>query len=201
LRRRQLGRDDALNSGRKVRISTAGRVLIRSTSRPNASRLLGSIQCASSKIIRTGFWPVNLASCAVRALVFLACAAWEPVRAWDNVHRSGATACRQRAPHPQSGSRSARAWRRACRALLVVRRRVCASLNFRQAQGERWSPFSFSTVQSDRHHPHEGSIEVLAGEKLARRQFGVNNSSVSIFAETISHRVTKSPARIDRAGQ
>ena len=44
----------ALNSGRKVTISSTGRVLIRSTIRPNASRLVGSVQCASSKIISTG---------------------------------------------------------------------------------------------------------------------------------------------------
>ena len=44
----------ALNSGRKVTISSTGRVLIRSTVRPIASRLVGSIQCTSSKIISTG---------------------------------------------------------------------------------------------------------------------------------------------------
>ena len=44
----------ALNSGRKVTMSSAGRVFIRSTVRFNNSRLVGSIQCASSKIIRTG---------------------------------------------------------------------------------------------------------------------------------------------------
>ena len=44
----------ALNSGRNVTISSTGRVLIRSTVRPNTSRLVGSTQCASSKIISTG---------------------------------------------------------------------------------------------------------------------------------------------------
>ena len=57
----------ALNSGRKVTMSSAGRVLIRSTARPNASKLVGSVQCASSKIISTGCWLANPASCAVRA--------------------------------------------------------------------------------------------------------------------------------------
>src|SRR5262249_55932880 len=42
------------NSGRNVTINSTGRVAIRSTARPNASRLVGSVQCASSKIIRTG---------------------------------------------------------------------------------------------------------------------------------------------------
>ena len=35
-------------------MSSTGRVLTRSTVRPNTSRLVGSIQCASSKIISTG---------------------------------------------------------------------------------------------------------------------------------------------------
>jgi hypothetical protein len=49
----------ALNSGRKVTTSSTGRVLIRSTIRPNTSRLVGSAQWASSKIISTGFWRVS----------------------------------------------------------------------------------------------------------------------------------------------
>ena len=57
----------ALNSGRNVTMSSAGRVLIRSNARPNASKLVGSVQCASSKIISTGCWLANPASCAVRA--------------------------------------------------------------------------------------------------------------------------------------
>jgi len=57
----------ALNSGRKVTMSSTRRVLMRSTVRPNASRLVGSVQCASSKIISTGCWLANRASCSVSA--------------------------------------------------------------------------------------------------------------------------------------
>ena len=57
----------ALNSGRNVTISSTGRALIRSTVRPIASRLVGSVQWASSKIIRTGCRLANSASCKVSA--------------------------------------------------------------------------------------------------------------------------------------
>jgi hypothetical protein len=57
----------ALNSERKVTMSSTGRVLIWSTVRPNTSRLVGSIQCASSTIISTGRCLVSPASCAVKA--------------------------------------------------------------------------------------------------------------------------------------
>ena len=53
----------ALNSVRKVTISSAGRVLMRSTVLPNNSKLVGSIQCASSKIISTGCCLVKPALC------------------------------------------------------------------------------------------------------------------------------------------
>ena len=57
----------ALNSGRKVTMSSTGRVLIWSTVRPNTSRLVGSTQCASSTIISAGRCLVSPASCAVKA--------------------------------------------------------------------------------------------------------------------------------------
>src|SRR5258705_10500775 len=57
----------ALNLGRKVTMSSTGRVAIRSTARPRTSRLVGSIQCASSKIISTGFWRASPASCDISA--------------------------------------------------------------------------------------------------------------------------------------
>src|SRR5438876_592544 len=57
----------ALNSGRKVTMSSAGTVFIRSTVRFNNSRLVGSAQCTSSKTIRTGCWVANLTACAVSA--------------------------------------------------------------------------------------------------------------------------------------
>jgi hypothetical protein len=44
----------ASNSGRKVTISNTLNLRIRSTARPNSSRLVGSDQCASSKTISTG---------------------------------------------------------------------------------------------------------------------------------------------------
>ena len=46
----------ALNSGRKVTMRSTGRVFIRSTVRLSASRLVGSIQCTSSKIMSIGRW-------------------------------------------------------------------------------------------------------------------------------------------------
>ena len=57
----------ALNSGRKVTISSAGRVLIRSTVRLSASKLVGSIQCTSSNIISTGCWLVSAANRVAKA--------------------------------------------------------------------------------------------------------------------------------------
>ena len=53
----------ALNSGRKVTMSSAGRVLIWSTALPKASRLVGSDQCASSKIISTGLERASASTC------------------------------------------------------------------------------------------------------------------------------------------
>ena len=44
---------------RYVISSSTLRVFRRSTLRPSASRLVGSIQCTSSKIISTGFWNVT----------------------------------------------------------------------------------------------------------------------------------------------
>ena len=44
---------------RKVTISSAGRAVIRSTARLSTSRLVGSAQCASSKIISTGLERAN----------------------------------------------------------------------------------------------------------------------------------------------
>ena len=55
------------NSGRNVTISSARRPAIRSTVRPNASRLVGSVQCASSKIISTGLWRVSASICETSA--------------------------------------------------------------------------------------------------------------------------------------
>jgi hypothetical protein len=57
----------ASNSGRCVMISNTPRVLIRSTARPSASRLVGSPQCASSKIISTGLCWASALICAVSA--------------------------------------------------------------------------------------------------------------------------------------
>jgi hypothetical protein len=57
----------ALNSGGNVTMSSTGRILIWSTVRPNASRLVGSVQWASSKIISTGCWLASLAACVVKA--------------------------------------------------------------------------------------------------------------------------------------
>lgn len=55
------------NSGRYVIISNTPREHIRSTDRPTASRLVGSIQCTSSKIISTGLERDSASSCAVSA--------------------------------------------------------------------------------------------------------------------------------------
>ena len=54
-------------SGLNVTISSTRRLRTRSTTRPNTSRLVGSVQCASSKIISTGFCLVS-ASSGKRAL-------------------------------------------------------------------------------------------------------------------------------------
>ncbi len=55
------------NSGRYVTISNAPRVLTLSTARPSASRLVGSIQCTSSKIISRGLWRLSASICVVSA--------------------------------------------------------------------------------------------------------------------------------------
>ena len=57
----------ASNSGRCVMISNTPRALIRSTARPSASRLVGSPQCASSKIISIGLCWASALICAVSA--------------------------------------------------------------------------------------------------------------------------------------
>jgi hypothetical protein len=57
----------ASNSGRNVTINSTRRVRTRSTVRPNASRLVGSLQCASSKIISTGLARARVSNCAPRA--------------------------------------------------------------------------------------------------------------------------------------
>jgi hypothetical protein len=61
----------ASNSGRKVTISSARRLLIRSTVRPKASRLVGSLQCASSKIISTGVARAGVSNCRPSASIVL----------------------------------------------------------------------------------------------------------------------------------
>ena len=53
------------NSGRKVTISSTRWLAIRSTARPNASKLVGSDQCTSSKIISTGLERDRTSICAV----------------------------------------------------------------------------------------------------------------------------------------
>ena len=91
----------ALNSGRKVTISSAGRVLIWSTVRPNASKLVGSVQWASSKIISTGRWLANLATCVVRAssVLCLRCsgarssAGYRPSFGSDSISANSAASC------------------------------------------------------------------------------------------------------------
>ena len=55
------------NSGRNVTISSTGREQTLSTTRPNVSRLVGSVQCASSKIMSKGFCRDNASTCAVSA--------------------------------------------------------------------------------------------------------------------------------------
>ena len=55
------------NFGRYVTISDTRRVLSRSTARPSVSRLVGSTQCTSSKIIRIGLERDSATSCAVTA--------------------------------------------------------------------------------------------------------------------------------------
>jgi hypothetical protein len=57
----------ALNSGRKVTMSSAGSVLNRSTVRPSTSRLVGSIHCTSSKIINNGRCIANRAAWVITA--------------------------------------------------------------------------------------------------------------------------------------
>src|SRR6516162_7260847 len=52
------------NSGRKVTINSTRRVATLSTARPNASKLVGSAQCTSSKIISTGPLRANVSTCA-----------------------------------------------------------------------------------------------------------------------------------------
>ena len=56
------------NSGRNVTINSTRRVAIRSTVRPNASRLVGSPQCASSKIISTGLERARVSNCDAECL-------------------------------------------------------------------------------------------------------------------------------------
>ena len=91
------------NSGRKVMISSTGRFAIRFTVRPNSSRLVGSVQCASSKTISTGFLRASVSSAHRALLAFFAGVAAVLGRVWDNVRRSAAIACRQRAARPGRG--------------------------------------------------------------------------------------------------
>jgi len=57
----------ASKSGRNVTISSTRSVSILSTMRPNTSRLVGSLQCASSKIISTGLERVRACTCEMSA--------------------------------------------------------------------------------------------------------------------------------------
>src|SRR5438105_15855608 len=55
------------NSGRNVTISSTGRLQTRSTVRSNSSREVGSIQCASSKTMTTGWRRAKLSRCRISA--------------------------------------------------------------------------------------------------------------------------------------
>jgi hypothetical protein len=57
----------ASKSGLNVTISSTGRRRMHSTTRPNASRLVGSVQCASSRIISTGLWRASASTCEMSA--------------------------------------------------------------------------------------------------------------------------------------
>ena len=86
------------NSGRYVTINNTRRVRIRSTARPNASKLVGSVQCASSKIMSTGLLRVSASICELeRFQCFLPALLRRQVRARDSVRRSAKTTDRQRA--------------------------------------------------------------------------------------------------------
>ena len=114
----------ALNSGRKVTMSSAGRVLIRSTALPKASRLVGSDQCASSKIISTGLERASTSTCEPSACNVRCLRVPGSDRAPDTVHRSAATASPQRVRRPAQTWMPARAPHRACRALPSACRRA-----------------------------------------------------------------------------
>ena len=62
----------ASNSGRNVTIMRTGSGAIRSTVRPNASRLVGSPQCASSTIVSTGLERARVANCTTSPCRFSA---------------------------------------------------------------------------------------------------------------------------------
>ena len=55
------------NSGRNITTSSTRKVRIRSTTRPNTSKLVGSVQCASSKTISTGLKRVRVCICKMSA--------------------------------------------------------------------------------------------------------------------------------------
>jgi hypothetical protein len=57
-------KQDAALFAEMLSLPNDGRYPARSTVRPNASRLVGSVQCASSKIISTGFLRANVSTCA-----------------------------------------------------------------------------------------------------------------------------------------
>ena len=55
------------NSGRKVTISSTGRLRTRSTARSSSSSEVGSIQCTSSNTISTGCWRAKPSSWRISA--------------------------------------------------------------------------------------------------------------------------------------
>ena len=88
------------NSGRYVIVSSTRSVFSRSTVRPSTSRLVGSSQCTSSKIIRTGLerdsassWRSALPSSSVAV-------AARSVRVADNVRRLAGRAFQQAVRRP-----------------------------------------------------------------------------------------------------
>ena len=112
----------AANSGRKLTNSRTRKRSILSTSRPNVSRLEGSVQCASSKIIKTGVLPADRLDLADQRLHrFLpALLRGEFARGIAAVIGQ-ATACRARSAASSGESTIWRAARRACRALFLGR--------------------------------------------------------------------------------
>ena len=91
----------ASKSGLNVTISSTGRRRMPSTTRPNVSRLVGSVQWASSKIISTGRWLANLATCVVWAssILCLRCSGarsipgYRPSFGSDSISANNAASC------------------------------------------------------------------------------------------------------------